>query len=44
MKNVFQKSCFHSRDIQMFVIFSLPFHSFQVQKDKWSGIIYDAIN
>ena len=30
-----QKSSFRSRDIQIFVIFSLPFHNFQIQKDKW---------
>ena len=30
-----QKSSFRSRDIQTFVIFSLPFHIFQLQKDKW---------
>ena len=38
MKSVFyfiKKSSFHSRDIQTFVIFSLPFHTFQIQKDKW---------
>ena len=29
------KSYFRSRDIQMFVTFSLPFHTFQIQKDKW---------
>ena len=29
------KSSFGSRDIQFFVIFSLPFHTFQIQKDKW---------
>ena len=29
------KSSFRSRDIQFFVIFSLPFHTFQIQKDKW---------
>ena len=29
------KSSFRSRDIQIFVIFSLPFHTFQIQKDKW---------
>ena len=29
------KSSFHSQDIQIFVIFSLPFHTFQIQKDKW---------
>ena len=29
------KSSFHSRDIQFFIIFSLPFHTFQIQKDKW---------
>ena len=28
------KSSFRSRDIQMFVIFSLPFRTFQIQKDK----------
>ena len=30
------KSSFYSRDIQMFVIFSLPFHTFQIQKDVWN--------
>ena len=38
MKNVFLfhvKSSFRSQDIQIFVIFSLPFHTFQLQKDKW---------
>ena len=38
IKNVFlfhRKSSFRSRDIQIFVIFSLPFHTFQIQKDKW---------
>ena len=29
------KSSFHSQDAQIFVIFSLPLHSFQIQKDKW---------
>ena len=29
------KSSFRSRDIQIFVIFYLPFHTFQIQKDKW---------
>ena len=29
------KSSFRSRDIQIFVIFSHPFHTFQIQKDKW---------
>ena len=29
------KGSFRSRDIQIFVIFSLPFHCFQIQKDKW---------
>ena len=29
------KSSFRSRDIQFFVIFSLPFHTFLIQKDKW---------
>ena len=28
------KSSFRSRDIQIFVIFSLPFHIFRIQKDK----------
>ena len=28
------KSSFCSRDIQIFVIFSLPFHTFQIQKGK----------
>ena len=38
MKNVFlfhRKSSFCSGDIQIFVIFSRPFHTFQIQKDKW---------
>ena len=30
------KSSFCSRDIQMSVIFSLPFHTFQIQKDVWN--------
>ena len=30
------KSSFRSQDIQVFVIFSLPFHTFQIQKDKWN--------
>ena len=25
----------HSRDIHIFVIFSIPFHTFQIQNDKW---------
>ena len=29
------KSSFRSWDIQIFVIFYLPFHTFQIQKDKW---------
>ena len=29
------KSSFRSRDIQIFVFFSLPFHTFQIQKGKW---------
>ena len=28
------KSSFCSQDIQFFVIFSLPFHTFQIQKNK----------
>ena len=38
MKNVFlfhPKSSFRSQDIQVFVVFSLPFYTFQIQKDKW---------
>ena len=38
VKNVFffyLKSSFRSRDIQIFVFFPLPFHFFQIQKDKW---------
>ena len=27
------KSSFHSRDIQIYVIFPLPSHNFQIQKD-----------
>ena len=30
-----QKSSFRPRDIRIFVIFSLPFHSFQIQNDRW---------
>ena len=30
-----EKISFHSRDIQIFVIFSLPFNTFQIHKDKW---------
>ena len=37
------KSSFRSRDIQVFVTFSLPFHTFQIQKDNGIGIIYDVI-
>ena len=29
------KSPFRSRDIQIFVFFSFPFHIFQTQKNKW---------
>ena len=29
------KSSFRSQDIQIYAIFSLPFHTFQIQKDKW---------
>ena len=29
------KSSYHSPDIQISVIFFLPFHIFQIQKDKW---------
>ena len=29
------KSSFRSRDIQIFVIFFLPFHTVQIQKGKW---------
>ena len=29
------KSSIRSRDIQIFVIFYLPFQAFQIQKDKW---------
>ena len=34
------KSTFHSQDIQMFVIFPLPFHTFQIQKNKckWNNL------
>ena len=35
MKNVHVKSSFRSRDIQIFLTFSLPFHTFQIQKGKW---------
>ena len=29
------KGSFRSRDIHIFVIFFLPFHAFQIRKDKW---------
>ena len=29
------KSSFHSQVIPIFVIFCLPFHTFQIQNDKW---------
>ena len=29
------KNSFCSQDIQIFVIFYPPFHTFQIQKDKW---------
>ena len=37
LKNVLfhRKSFFRSRDIQIFVIFSFPFQTFQIQKHKW---------
>ena len=37
MKNVLfhLKSYVRSQDIQIFVIFFLPFHTFQIQKGKW---------
>ena len=38
------KSSFRSRDIQFFVIFPLPFHSFRIQKESGSEIIYDVMN
>ena len=34
IKNVLLCS-FRSRDIQIFVIFSLPFYTFQIQMEKW---------
>ena len=40
MKNVFyfvSKAFFHSRDIQIFVIFALPYHTFQIEKSKWKS-------
>ena len=30
-----QKSSFCSQDIQIFLIFSIPFHTLQIQEDKW---------
>ena len=35
MKCFHLKSSFRSQDIQTFVTFSLPFHTFQIQKGKW---------
>ena len=43
MEKVF-KGLFVLGDIQIFVIFSLPFHTFQIQTTNGSGIIYDAMN
>ena len=37
------KSSFRSPDIKIFVFFSLPFQTFQIQKGKRSGIIYDVM-
>ena len=34
---LFHLSSFHSQDIQIFEIFSLPFQYFQIQMDKWKG-------
>ena len=36
------KGSFRCRDI--YVIFPLPFHTFQIQKANGSGIIYDVMN
>ena len=38
------KSSFCSRDIQIFVTSYLPFHTFQIQKDKWKWNNYDVMN
>ena len=35
MTNLSSKKPFHFRDIQIFVIFSLPFHTLQIQKGNW---------
>ena len=48
MKNVFlfhRKSSFRFRDIQFFVIFSLPFYTFQIQKDKqkWNNLLCNEL-
>ena len=32
---IYLKSSFRSRDIQILVIFSFPFHTFQIQNEKW---------
>ena len=39
------KSSFRSRDIQISVIFSLPFHTFQIQKGiwKWNNLCHKLI-
>ena len=36
------KNSFRSRDSQCFVIFSLPFHCFQVQRIRWNWNNYDC--
>ena len=38
------KSPFGSWDIQIFLIFSLPFQTFQIQRANGSGIISDVMN
>ena len=38
------KSSFRPQGIKIFVIFLLPFHTFQILKDKWNWIVYDVMN
>ena len=38
------KTSFLPRDVQVFVIFSLPVHTFHTQKNNGSSIIYDVMN
>ena len=40
----FVEKAFFSRNIQIFVTASLPFHTLQIQKDKWTRNNLDVMN